>query len=251
VVWTERGRKPVSEFSTADVQLADTLETLEDKTNYTAWIFELVAPYLGARVLEVGAGHGTITARLAQEGRQVVATDLSARCVRILEEKFAAEPNVEILTGSIDVAAAGGPYDTAVLVNVLEHIEDDQQALHQLASLLAPGGRLILWVPAFNFLYSDFDRKIGHFRRYRIRDLRQKLSQAGLEANDVRYVNPIGAAGWFLLARVLRRDPVSGRPVDLLDRYLVPVLKVLDRHVRPPFGQSLFVASARSAHFGK
>jgi SAM-dependent methyltransferase len=245
MVSAQEGRKPVSDTMAADVELADTLETLEGTENYTRWILELLEPHLGSKVVEVGAGHGTITEGLAHRHRQVTATDVSERCVAILQDRFAGQPNVEVLAGSIEVASTRGPYDTAVLINVLEHIQDDRQALRQLVSLLEPGGRLVLWLPAFDFLYSEFDRKIGHYRRYRIRDIRDKLCDAGLEPTDIRYVNPVGAVGWFLIARVLRRDPVTGRLTRVFDKYLVPLLKMLERRVRPPFGQSVFAVAAR------
>jgi SAM-dependent methyltransferase len=241
----QEGRKAVSDTLAADVELADTLETLEGTENYTSWILQLVEPHLGSKVLEVGAGHGTITEGLAHGGRQVTATDVSERCVGVLQDRFAGQPNVKVLAGSVDVAGASGPFDTAVLINVLEHIEDDRQALRQLAGLLEPGGRLVLWLPAFAFLYSEFDRKIGHHRRYRVRDIRDKLLDAGLEPADIRYVNPVGAVGWFLIAKLLRRDPVTGRLTGLFDRYLVPLLKRLEEHFKPPFGQSVFAVGVR------
>src|SRR6202042_1631471 len=117
----------------------------------------------------------------------VLATDLSERCVKVLEDRFSDVPAVEIVSGSIDAGAQRGPFATAVLINVLEHIEDDEGALKQLAGLLEPGGRLVLWVPAFEFLYSDFDRRIGHHRRYRLPELRDRISRAGLEVLDIRY----------------------------------------------------------------
>jgi SAM-dependent methyltransferase len=245
MVSAQAGGKSVPDASAADVELADTLETLEDTENYTSWILELVEPHLGSKLLEVGAGHGTITGHLADGGRQVTATDVSERCVGILQDRFAGQPNVRVLVGSIEVAGAGATYDTAVLINVLEHIEDDRQALHQLVGLLEPGGRLVLWLPAFDFLYSEFDRKIGHYRRYRVGDIRQKLSEAGLQPTDIRYVNPVGAVGWFVIAKVLRRDPVSGPLTRLFDRCLVPLLKLVENHVRPPFGQSVFAVGVR------
>ena len=247
MVRAELGRQPVADLMAADVELANTLEALDDTDNYTDWILELVEPHLGCKVLEVGAGHGTMTARLADRGRRVIASDVSARCVEILERRFADVPNVEILAGSIEVAAESGPYEAAILINVLEHIEDDRQALRQLVELLEPGGRLVLWVPALDFLYSPFDRKIGHYRRYGVSEIRHKLSEAGLEPSAIRYVNPVGAVGWLLLARVLRRDPVAGYPARFLDRYLIPLLKAIERHVRPPFGQSVFAVGVRKA----
>ena len=232
-------------FLAADEELAGTLDALDDGTNYAAWIAELVAPYLGDEVLEVGAGHGTITERMAAPGRRVVATDLSERCVHVLQERFRGASNVEVVLGPIEAAVPDGPYDTAVLINVLEHIPDDQQALLQLSDLLKPGGRLVLWVPAFDFLYSEFDRKIGHYRRYRIPQLRPKLAEAGFEVRDIRYVNTVGALGWLMIARLLRRDPVAGGPARIFDKCFVPVLRVVERRLRPPFGQSVFVAAVR------
>ncbi len=232
-------------FSVADVQLADTLEFLDDTVSYTSWIFDLVEPYLGPTVLEVGAGHGTFTERLARDDRTVVATDLSERCVKVLEDRFADVPAVEIVSGSVDAVAGRGPFATAVLINVLEHIEDDEEALRHLVELLEPGGRLVLWVPAFELLYSDFDRRIGHHRRYRLPGLRDRISRAGLEVLDIRYINPVGAIGWFVIARLLGRDPVGGVPAKLFHRFLLPVLRAVERRVRPPFGQSIFVAAIR------
>ena len=237
--------RQIARFSEADIQLADTLDSLDDSVAYTSWIFDLVEPFLGPKVLEVGAGHGTFTELLARAGRTVVASDLSDRCVSVLEDRFSESPDVEIISGSIDAASGRGPFDAAVLINVLEHIEDDRGALRQLASLLEPGGRVILWVPAFELLYSDFDRRIGHHRRYRLPGLRDRISLAGLEVLDIRYVNPIGAIGWFVIARVLGRDPVGGAPARIFDRYLVPLLEGVERRVRPPFGQSIFVSAKR------
>ncbi len=240
-----RRNRRIAQFSEADVQLADTLDSLDDSVAYTAWIFDLVEPFLGPTVLEVGAGHGTFTQRLARDERAVVATDLSERCVKVLEDRFTDVASVEVVSGSIEAGAERGPFAAAVLINVLEHIEDDEEALRHLVALLEPGGRLILWVPAFELLFSDFDRKIGHHRRYRLPGLRDRISRAGLEVLDIRYVNPIGALGWFVIARLLRRDPVGGGPAKFFDRYLVPVLRAVERRVRPPFGQSIFVAAIR------
>jgi SAM-dependent methyltransferase len=224
--------------------LAETLDSLDGASNYADWIFELLEPHLGDRVLEVGAGHGTFTELLARQ-RTVVATELSARCITELDARFAARPDVTVLATDVAGAAPYGPYDAAVLVNVLEHIEDDAAALGDLASMLRPGGRLILWVPAFEGLYSDFDRRVGHYRRYRLPELRSKLSAAGLEPVGLRYANSLGAVAWWIFARQLRMNPTSARNARAFDRVGVPVVRGVERRLNLPFGQSVFAVGVR------
>jgi SAM-dependent methyltransferase len=236
-----------ADFSAADAALAATLDNLDDAGNYAGWIFELIAPYLGPEVLEVGAGHGTFTEMLAGTAKRVVASDLSERCVSRLRERFSGAESVEVLHGSVDSAAAHGPFDSVILINVLEHIEDDDGALRELGGLLRPGGRVVLWVPAYWLLYSDFDRKIGHYRRYRGPELRTQLTRAGYEVKDIRYVNAVGALAWLVLARVLRRTPTQGTAVKIFDRHFVPLLARLERRWQPPFGQSVLAVATRPA----
>jgi len=250
VAWTRTGKRARvrADFSAADAELEAALDNLDGADNYAGWIFELIEPYLGNEVLEVGAGHGTFTEMLARRGKRVVACDLSERCVSRLRERFSGEESVEILHGSVDSAAAYGPFDSVILINVLEHIEDDNGALREIAGrLLRPGGRVVLWVPAFSLLYSDFDRRIGHYRRYRRPGLRTRLADAGYQVLDIRYVNAVGAVAWLVLARILRRTPTNGTAVKVFDRYFVPVLNRLERRWRPPFGQSVLAVAVRPA----
>lgn len=235
----------LTDFSAADEELAGTLDNLDGARNYAGWIFELIEPHLGDEVLEVGAGHGTFTEMLARKAKRVVACDLSERCADRLRERFSGDEHVEVLHGSIDSAATYGPFDSVVLINVLEHIEDDDGALRDARSLLKRGGRLILWVPAFSFLYSDFDRRIGHHRRYRRTGLRTQLADAGYEVQAVSYVNAVGAVAWLVVARFLRRTPTDGAPVRVFDKYFIPVLKRLERRWCPPFGQSVLAIAVR------
>lgn len=226
--------------SAADAELAETLDNLDGADNYAAWIFEQVEPHLGEEVLEVGAGHGTFTGLLSARSARVAATEVSERCVTILRSRFGGDRRVTVVPGSAAEAADLLPFDSAVLINVLEHIEDDEGVLRQLSATLRPGGRVILWVPAFTLLYSDFDRKIGHYRRYRKAGLAAKLSAAGYQVADLRYVNVVGALAWLVVARLLGRAPTGGLPVKIYDSYFVPVLSRIERRWTMPFGQSVF-----------
>lgn len=234
-----------ADISEADLELAQSLDSLDDAENYVQWIFGLLEPHLGQRVLEVGAGHGTFTELLARDSRSVLAQDISERCVGLLQERFAGQPQVRVSSGSFADLEAEGPFDSAVLINVLEHIPDDETALVHLSDLLAPGGKLILWVPAFQLLYTDFDRRVGHHRRYRRPELSAKLLAAGFDMVQSSYVNSLGGLAWLLYARILNRTPTNRDAVKIFDRYVIPALSRIEAKVRPPFGQSIFVVARR------
>lgn len=244
-LFSSTDKRVPANVSEADLELAESLDSLDDAENYARWIFDLVEPNLGRRVLEVGAGHGTFTELLAQDGRTVVAQDISERCIGVLEERFAEQPRVLVSPAGFVDLKAEGPFDSAVLINVLEHIPDDDEALAQLSDLLGPGGNLILWVPAFQLLYTEFDRRVGHHRRYRRPELAAKLQAAGFGVVTSRYVNSLGGLAWLLYARMLRRTPTTGGSVRIFDRYVVPPLRRVEAKWRTPFGQSICVVARK------
>ncbi len=238
---------PPAEFDDSDAELSDVLRTLEEADNYADWIYRLIRPYLGEHVLEIGAGHGELTERLRRDAK-VTATDLSKRCVDELALRFAGCPEVEVLQA--DVAALGAEdrkFDSVVLINVLEHIDDDADALAELREVLKPGGRLCVFVPAFEGLYSDFDRRIGHRRRYRRSRLVSTFDRAGLGVIEARYVNTVGALAWWLFSRQLGQVPTQRWSVRLYDKVAVPVIRRLEEDRAPRFGQSLLCIGERPA----
>lgn len=230
-------------FADADTSMQSGLELNGSARNYLGWIEELCLPHLGGRVLEIGSGRGELTGAFA-EGREVVATDLSPQNLRHLRERFAGHPGVSVQ--ALDAAAyepgATGrePFDTAVMINVLEHIEDDTGALARIRAGLRPGGAVVLYVPAFSALYSPWDAKIGHFRRYTLDSLAATVRSAGLRVGELRYVNAFGAVMWFTFCRLLRQEPAQSWVVRSWDRLAIPVLHALERRVHPPFGISVF-----------
>lgn len=242
--WSRSSRSTgVASVTEADITMAPSLERLADANNYTEWIFEHIEPHLGKEVLEVGAGHGTFTELFSARAARVVATDVSDRCADMLRARFARNERVTVRDGGTEVAAGMPPFDSAVLVNVLEHIKDDEGALLDLAAALKPGGRIILWVPAFKLLYSDWDRQVGHYRRYRKGELGAKLARVGFELTEIRYVNSVGALGWLTLARIMHGNPTHDGQVKFFDSCCVPVLRRLESRWGAPFGQSVFAVA--------
>ncbi|HEY1571273.1 MAG TPA: class I SAM-dependent methyltransferase [Pseudonocardiaceae bacterium] len=210
------------------------------KPKYHRYQYDLISKHCGRSVLEVGAGLGEFAGLF--EGRdRVVVTDVDKGAVAFLEEKFADRPSFEVERLDLDhideadIAAV----ESVLAINVLEHFDDDVALLRGLARLVRPGGNIVLWVPAFPALYGEFDRKVGHFRRYTPRTLRDVALLAGLRPASIRAVNLIGGLAWWAAVRRGGNGSPDGRLVGIYDRFFVPVSRVLDRVAPVPFGQSV------------
>jgi SAM-dependent methyltransferase len=245
VATVQRAARTPADFDAADDSLREVLEDLEQSKNYTAWIRDLIAPHVAGRILEVGAGRGTYSPFFAEHGHLTALEPSAAHCAE-LRERLAAYPNSVVVNAPLDGTAAPGSFDTVVLINVLEHLPDDHRALAELYEALAPNGKMVLWVPAFEALYGSFDHRIGHYRRYRKRELQQQVHSTGFQWVTARYANLPGFFAWWVVVKLLRRTPTGGRLARTYDRFFVPVVRRMERVVRPPFGQSLLVVAQRS-----
>jgi SAM-dependent methyltransferase len=207
-----------------------------DKPRYRRYQYDLIAPHCGRSVLEVGAGLGEFATQFTDLDRLVV-TDVDPAAVVLLKGRF---PDAEV--GQFDLAAEARldrPVDTAVAINVLEHFEDDAGVLALLARSVVPGGTIVVWVPAHQSLYSDFDRRVGHVRRYTPASLRQAAGRAGLGCELARSVNLLGGLAWWAAMRRGGTQKPNPGAVGLYDRFLVPATRVADRVLPIRFGQSV------------
>ncbi len=226
-----------------------TAYTVEDQVrmsraeNYFAWQSRLVHAELGRRIVEVGCGVGNFTGALLDRDL-VLAVDVEPRCIERLQDRYPGRPNLHCVVCDVDSSRFRGlarfQPDTCVCLNVLEHTPDDAAATGAMAAVLAPGGAIVLLLPAFPSLYGPIDRNLGHYRRYRKADVRRLAVRAGLRLRTLRYFNAPGFFGWWINARLLRRQAQSEGQIRVFDRYLVPPIAALERALPPPFGQSLF-----------
>ena len=224
------------------------LRQMQQAGRYTDWIARQIRPHCGPRILEVGAGIGNLTARLLNHAEYVCALEPNAACFESLRLGLEAAAGFECRPWRIedcDVAfTASRRVDTIVCVNVLEHVEDDLQALRQFRAMLCgPVGRLVLLVPAVPAAYGSIDAALGHYRRYSPARLRSILRQAGFSIGSLRYSNPIGLLGWFVNARIIGRVQQSDAQIWIFDRLVVPWYSQLERFMPPPIGLSLIAAA--------
>ncbi len=218
--------------------------------NYFAWQSRMVLGELGQRVVEVGCGIGNFTGMLLDR-ELVVALDIEEQCVEQVRGRYPGRANLHALRGDAGDAAFGELArfrpDSFVCLNVLEHVADDRQALKSMASMLSPGGSIVLLVPAFEALYGPLDHNLGHYRRYRRRPLAAMAESLGLSVKTARYINAAGFFGWWANAKLFRREAQSGKQIVFFDRFVIPVMSRIERALPPPFGQSLFVVLRKPA----
>ncbi|HKC47481.1 MAG TPA: class I SAM-dependent methyltransferase [Gemmatimonadales bacterium] len=226
----------------------ETLERLAAAApRYNAWLIERVLPWVGRRVLEIGAGVGTMSAFLADRER-VVLSDTNAGYLERLRARFAGHPHIRVET--LRLPATEGDLqaerlDTIICLNVLEHVRDDELSLATMFQLLQPGGRLVLLVPSLPAIYGTLDRALGHFRRYTRAELRRKYAVAGFRMRHLEYFNMAGIPGWWFTGRVLRRELIPTGSLRWYDA-LVPLFR-LERFLPWRLGQSLIAVGERPA----
>jgi SAM-dependent methyltransferase len=215
------------------------LEDLSMAVRYRRYLYELLEPYLGDSVLEVGAGLGDFAAQLAGR-RRLVVTDSDPFCVWSLRERLGDRPEVEVRALDLQgEATIGAPVESVVAINVLEHLEDDEHALAAMRSVVLPGGRVLLLVPGYPALYGEFDLAVGHLRRYTPAALRHAVEAAGLHVEVLRPVNLLGGLAWWAAVRMGGRARPTPTLVKLYDRVIVPLVRASERRFDPPFGQSV------------
>jgi SAM-dependent methyltransferase len=159
-----------------------------------------------------------------------------------LRQRFGGDSSVLVDDLTLPDESAGHRFrhyqlDTVVALNVLEHIADDVSALRCIASMLMPGGRAVILVPAISGLYGSLDRELGHHRRYTRKSLTRHLNAAGFHVERAFYFNLAGMLGWWVNARLRKVPRIPIEQLRFFER-LVPGLRLED-HVPLPFGQSV------------
>ena len=224
------------------------LEAMSSAVRYHRDILSIFSPFLGDRILEVGAGTGNISKLiLERQPSHLYAVEPSDGMFELLRERLRGNLNASVhhslLSGFMEAGHAA-EVDSVVSVNVLEHVRDDVAELELMRTVLRPGGHLCLWVPALPALNSRFDRSLGHFRRYRKRDLTKKLEQTGFVPVQVTYRDIVGMLAWFVVCRVLRQELSPGK-VSTYDRLVMPVTGFCGRWLNPPVGKNLMAIARR------
>lgn len=222
------------------------LNTLTGTPAYLNWLVSIVRPQLGDRVIELGAGLGSLTGMLMGKRLRYVAAEKDPLHLHSLRNRFLRTPNVEVCELSVEDPQPfdqfEGQFDTALLLKTLEYTPVPGDAVAQMTSCLLPGGRLILSVPQGSGLNS-LDRGMGYLHRFRQSDLIQLLNRHGLEVEQTRQLNKFGRLAWSLFGGLLGSQRINKFSLKLFDK-TVWLTKLMD-HLLPWGGLNLILIARK------
>lgn len=214
---------------TADAYGAEILGRLNRAPRFTRWMAEVIRPFMGDRVLEIGAGIGNMSLNLMPRSTYW-ATDINPHYLDYLVSLQATRPYMQVAHMDAQIGEtypAGQSFDTVVCLNVIEHLEDDFGALRNLWTVLEEGGRAIVLVPQGPNLYGALDEVLGHCRRYTEAQFIELSQRAGFHVEQVLKFNRAGVIGWWLNGKILRRRKFGLAQIRVLN-LVTPLFRILD-----------------------
>jgi 2-polyprenyl-3-methyl-5-hydroxy-6-metoxy-1,4-benzoquinol methylase len=222
--------------------------------NYYQWILALHAVQMGTPVLDIGCGIGNATEVLLRNSpHDIIACDRDPESLRALEARVGSSSRLKTICCDIEsdimLKKCEGSYNSILLLDVLEHVEDDIGLLTRIRKLAKVGGTLFVKVPSCPRLFCEMDAASGHVRRYTRERLLNVLCQSGWSIISATSMNVIGAAAYWLR----KRSQTAGRNFSLTFSVrqlrwinkLVPCVRLFDRISGPPFGLSLVVTATK------
>ena len=219
------------------------LESMSFAQNYHNWIYENIETLLGNKIAEIGSGVGNFTEFLLRNNHARI--DAYEPCAKMhLNNKFSKHPRVNCINSNFELVSKScdDQYDSVIFINVLEHIQQDSEAIKNAYKIIRRGGKLIIFVPALKFLYSKFDRSIGHYRRYQKSELTKLAQNASFNIITCKYFDSVGIIPWLMFMKVMRQG-LSSRNTYTYDTFVVPWLKIVEKVIIPPLGKNLLLTA--------
>jgi glycosyltransferase involved in cell wall biosynthesis/phospholipid N-methyltransferase len=224
---------------------AEILDAFSVAPRFNRWMADTIRPFVGKRVLEIGAGMGNLTRQFAKRRERYLATDIDGEHLKRLQNRLQHQPRLETylcdLSKREDFMRFSGAMDTVICLNVLEHMENDVECLRNILHALEPGGRAIVLVPCGQELFGPLDVVLGHFRRYSKEQIQNVMTQAGFELEAIIDFNHISRPGWFIKSRILKQSRIARYQIRAFDAF-VWLWRRIDRLL--PWGPTSIIAIA-------
>ncbi len=220
-------------------------------SNYRKYQYDLIGKHIGKNILEIGSGDRSFTNQIVKNNssfERIVSIEPSQTLLDLYKDKYKLPDNV-IVSGEnlFDLTPHSyGLFDTIIFIHVLEHVEKDREALSHMYSLLKPGGKILIEVPAMQSLFSVHDKMLGHYRRYNKTNFKAMVDPSLYSIKKLWFQDAIGMVGSFIFFKIKKIELKSNEGVDLVknqgklyDKYLIPFEKFYEKFIRLPFGLSL------------
>ena len=218
------------------------LDLFMKATHWKAYWGDIVRPYLGRHVLDVGAGNGATVRLLCGPGQErwvALEPDAAlAEGIRRAQDVREIPSTCDVRVGTLADVSAHEMFDSVVYVDVLEHIEDDRAEVARAAAHLKPDGHLMVLAPAHQYLFSPFDQAIGHFRRYDTESLRD-LAPKTLSPVRIGYLDSVGLLASLGNRLLLQSAMPTATQIAVWDRWMVPLSRYLDPITGHRLGKSV------------
>ena len=224
------------------------LKKLQGAKSYYSWIFAEIRPFLSNYICEIGAGTGTFSRYLYKSQPDILILGESCKNYFIkLSKAFSFCEHVKVFQisipddlGTLKILFKRHSINSVVLINVLEHIEQDRLFLGELKKILPKHAKIIIFSPAFGVLFSKLDLLYGHFRRYNKKEIYRIAQLSDLNVTSFRYFNFFGGVAWFIMHRVLEFQSLSKTGIKIFD-FFVPLFSFIEKYIPLFFGLS-FIA---------
>lgn len=229
-------------MNTAIPHGGENLEVMREATNYNEWLRSLVRKFGDGAdtAVDFGAGLGTFSDALGDERQGLRCVEPEAASRAVLESR-----GFDTCADLSEIPDASVAY--AYTLNVLEHIDDDVGTLRELERILEPGGRLFVYVPAFELLFTSMDRHVGHHRRYRIGQLESRIESAGFVVQKSAYADVLGFFATLALKLFDKPEPAPLSPglVRFYDRFLFPLSRLMSVPCAKLLGKNVYVVALK------
>ena len=226
----------------------EALPLFDESSSYHIWLYEQFSKYMGDKVIEVGAGRGHLTDRYIKKVEYATLTEFDPDCRKFLDIKYKSSENINILnvdlTAPHDSFSNYNHFDTVISCNVLEHLEDDSNSFPWMRDILKSKGKLILILPAHQFLFGAIDVYYGHFRRYDKPTLIQKLTDNQFNIRECFYFGKFGAIGWFIKGSLFRQGKINSNDIKFKTAIL-PFIKFFEKICPFDFGHNVIAIAEK------
>ena len=212
------------------------LNEFDNANNFRNYQFERILKYIKGQTAEIGPGTGSNIKKYINQISSLHLYEPSKNLFKVLKKKFK-HNKIKIINKPIEIKKK--KFDTIIYLDVLEHIQNDEVEVKKALKNLKKGGYLIINVPAFNLLYSEFDKDVGHFKRYKKNDLKKILTNQKYNKVEMEYYDSIGFI-LVLLSKIVNVNYKKNFNKKIyLWNNLIPISKLIDKCVFNSFGKSL------------